>query len=122
MDYLIEAYYPQYTETAITDQELPQAYANLKSSQSASVSWNSGGDPVVIVAVGDDYSVISLMDDDTWYYLAPTDEQGEETILIGGVDSIVPRKALAPRELGLTVLQRADDLPGLRTDYTWDEQ
>jgi hypothetical protein len=122
MEYVVEAYFPRYTETAVMDRELPEAYANLKSGQSASVTWNSGGETVLIVAVGDDYSVISLLDDDTWYYLAPIDEPGEETIIMGGVDSTVPRKALAPRELGLTVLQRADDLPGLRTDYTWAEQ
>jgi hypothetical protein len=49
--------------------------------------------------------------------LSISDDDEEVYTDLGGIDAEVPREALAPPELGLTVLLRADDPPGLRTDY-----
>lgn len=122
MQYLVDARNPRHEITPVTADELPDAYANLAERDGATVLWNDGGDDMLIVAVGDDHCVISLKSDETWYYLTVSGDEEQVEVDMGGTDSYVPRKALAPRALGLTVLQRADDLPGLRTDYTWDEQ
>jgi hypothetical protein len=104
------------------ERELPAAYARLTEISSATVTWNDGGDDVRIVAVGDEHCVIALKSDETWYYwLSTSDEDEEVYTTTGGFEGEVPSKALAPRELALTVLLRADDLPGLRTDYIWTE-
>jgi len=120
MEYLVETQFPEYAQAVVTEKELPGIYEQLK--DSATVTWNDGGDDVLIIALEDDYSVISLLTDDTPYYLTVSNDEGEVLVDMAGNESAVPRKALAPRKLGLTVLLRADDLPGLRTDYTWCEQ
>lgn len=122
MEYLIEVWYPKHEETSVTGDKLPDVYASFKKRDSATVAWNSDGDEVLLVSVGDDYSVISLKSDGTWYYLVVSDDDEEVPVYMDGTDAYVPRKVMAPRELGLTVLLRADDFPGLRTDYMWDEQ
>jgi hypothetical protein len=121
MEYLVRVDYPQYQTTRVTEKELPAAYGRLTEISSANVTWNDGGDDVLIVAVGDQHCVIALKSEKTWYWLSVSDDDEHIYIAWGGVDGEVPRKALAPRELGLTVLLRADDLPGLRTDYMWTE-
>jgi hypothetical protein len=90
---------------------------------SPSVTWgdiSEGG--VVIVQVADDYSVVTLGIDDTFYWLQTSDDDELVTVQIGGTDGEVPRGALIPRESGLKVLLRVDDLPALRTEYMWVEQ
>jgi hypothetical protein len=77
---------------------------------------------VVIVQVADDYSVVTLGIDDTFYWLQTSDDDELVTVQIGGTDGEVPRGALIPRESGLKVLLRVDDLPALRTEYMWVEQ
>lgn len=121
MEYSITIWTPRRQKTTVIRDELPGAYANLKEIDSPTVSWNLDGDDTLIVAVGDDYSMISMMTDGTQYYLVVSDDEEEVPINMGSVDTHIPRKAMAPRELGLAVLLRADDFPGLRTDYTWDE-
>jgi hypothetical protein len=122
MEYLVAADYPKRERTCVTETELPAAYARLTEISSATVTFNDGGDDVLIVAVGDQHCVITLKSDESWYWLSISDEDEELFTNMGGLNGEVPRKALAPRELGLTVLLRADDLPGLRTDYIWTEQ
>lgn len=122
MEYLVTVDDEDRDEFTVTDKELPAAYADLEEGQSPTVTWNDGGDEVIIVAVNDDYCVITLMSDDTWYYLTVSDDAEEVPAYLGETEARVPRGALAPRDLGLTVLLRADDLPGLRTDYSWTAQ
>jgi hypothetical protein len=122
VEYLVRVDEPELKKTLVTEEELPAAYADLTEASSATVTWNDGGDPVLIVAVGDENSVITLKSDNTWYWLTVSDDDEGVYTTMGGLDGEVPRKTLAPRELGLTVLLRADDLPGLRADYTWTEQ
>ena len=51
-----------------------------------------------------------------------SEDEEEVVIVIGDNDTTVPRKALAPRELGLEVLRRADEIAWLLTEYTWEEE
>ncbi len=120
MNYDIQVMFPE-SETTVTGAELPDAYAKLEG-VGATVTWNNYGRDVLIVAVDGDDCVISLKSDETWYYLTVGDDEETVPFDMGGTDSEVPAKAVVPRPLGLTVLQRAADLPGLRTDYMWDEQ
>lgn len=122
MEYVVEIRHPKHERTTVTAEELPRIYADLEESASPTVVWNDDGDDVLIVAVGDDYSFISLKTEWTWYYLVVSDDEEEIAIELGEVDSYVPRKALAPREFGLAVLLSAGDLPTLRTDYMWEAQ
>lgn len=122
MEYLIDVQFPE-SETTVTVAELPGAYANLKGSRSygVTITWNDGGDDVLIVAVADEYCVITMKTDESWYYLVVSDDEEKVSVDMAG-DADIPGKAVSPRELGLTVLQRADDFPGLLTDYRWDGQ
>lgn len=123
MTYEIALMRPGHKAWVVTRDELPAVYAELEEGNSPSVAWgdiSEGG--VVIVQVADDYSVATLGVDDTFYWLQASDDDEPVTVEIGGTDGEVPRGALVPRELGLEVLLRVDDLAALRTDYMWVEQ
>lgn len=130
MDFIIETFIPHTTATA-TEAELPEVYAKLPGeAASATVQWNADGDNGLIVAVGEDYSYVTLQHDGDFYTLtvkvesdnADEDEDDDEVLLIGGADTTVAKNQIASRELGLAVLQKAPDIPGLLTEYTWEEQ
>lgn len=113
--------------STITRSELPQVYEDLKGDkglESPTITWNDGGDEVVIVAVNNDWSMSTMMTaNGTSYYLVVSDDNEEVPVQMDGHDFEMPRKTLAPRELGLKVLLQADiDFPSLLTDYTWEEQ
>ena len=123
MTYEIDLMHPGHKAWTVTREELPAAYADLKEGNSPSVTWGDISDGgVVIVQVADDYSVVTLGVDDTFYWLQTSDDDEPVTVEIGGTDGEVPRGALVPRELGLEVLLRVDNLAALRTDYMWAEQ
>jgi hypothetical protein len=52
--------YPKLQKTHVAENELPEAYARLTDTNSATVTWNNGGEDVLIVAVGDQHCVIAL--------------------------------------------------------------
>jgi hypothetical protein len=124
VDYTVETFIP-HTKAAATEADLPEVYAKLSEAASATVKWAADQDNGLLVAVGDDYSYITLQHDGDFYALTvPVEEDDEEddVLLIGGVDTTIPRNQIAPRELGLTVLRKAPDIPGLLTEYTWEDQ
>lgn len=123
LSYEIDLMAPPYGKRIVSGEELPAVYAELKQAASPSVTWGSMDDgAVLIVAVGDDYSVVTMGADDTFYYLQTKDDDEPVTVDMGGTDGEVPGGAIVPRELGLEVLLRADDFTALRTDYMWVEQ
>jgi hypothetical protein len=122
MQYLLEVRCPEVKATTVTWAELPGVYANLKQAEYPAVVWNDCGDDVLIVAVGDDYSVTSMLTEATWYWLVVSHEDEEVFVYLTETGEHVPRKAMAPRDVGLAILQRANDFPGLRSDYMWDPQ
>lgn len=113
--------------STVTRSELPGLYEELRGNRgltAPTITWNDGGDEVVIVAVSNDWSMSTMMTaEGTAYYLVVSDDDEEISIQMDGQDFQMPRKTLAPRELGLEILLKADvDFPGLLRDYTWEEQ
>jgi hypothetical protein len=92
-EYLVRVDYPKRQRTRVTEKE-PRLMPATEIS-SATVTWNDGGDDVLIVAVGDQHCVITLKSDETWYWLFVSDDAGEVYTAMGGIDAEVPRKALA---------------------------
>jgi hypothetical protein len=120
MDYLVTVMYPEHSERTVNGEALPAAYAALKGTE-ANVSWGQEGSDSLILQVADDYCVITGTFDGGYYYLQTSDDDELVPVLMGDVDAEVPKGAIVPRELGLEVLLRVDDLPALRTDYMWVE-
>lgn len=122
MEYELELRYPKYEVTTITSDELAEIYAKVEESGQPTFTWNPDGDDSVTVVAGDDFSYINLLHDGSFYVLVVSEDEEEVVIVVGDNDTTVPRKALAPRQLGLDVLQRADQIAWLLTEYTWEEE
>lgn len=121
MEYEVHRIATGETANQTVDREhLPGIYAELREDDSSTVVWESD-DMIqsIIVHVARAYSVITLVVEDAFHYLTVSED--DTPVFVQGLDATVPRKVIAPRQLGLTVLLRADDLPGLRRDYTWFE-
>ncbi len=122
LDYLLETWNPTHTSRHVRAEELVDAYARLRASEAAVIVWNDGGDPVLIVSVGEDTATVSLMQDATWYWLEVSPETELIAIELGGDEAFVPKGAIVPRHLGLEILLGAYDVPRLFTAYAWREQ
>lgn len=124
MEYVVETYLP-HTRAVVTQPELPGAYEELREAVSATVTWRAGQDTALLVAVGDDYCYVNLQHNDSFYVLAgpaPGGGDHDEILLIGGVDTSIPARHIAERELGIEVLQKAPDIPQLLAEHVWEEQ
>jgi len=124
VEYVIETYIP-HARVVVAAPELRGAYEKLREAACATVTWRSGEETAVLVAVGEDYSYINLQHNGDFHTLTvPASHDGEdaEIALIGGVDTMVPARHLAARELGLDVLQKAPDIPRILTEHAWEEQ
>ena len=93
--------------------ELADVYATVKPEESPTFTWNDLGDQVLIVTVGADSSTVSMLNDDTWYYLEASGDDDEVEVMIEGFDDFGPKGVVLPRNLGLEVLQKADDFYGV---------
>lgn len=47
--------------------QVPRLYGLAAEGGSVVFTWNDGGDPVMIVGVGPDWSVATLITDQNWY-------------------------------------------------------
>nr|BFE59691.1 hypothetical protein GCM10020063_042170 [Dactylosporangium thailandense] len=104
--------------------ELDAVYGEVMESSGPLFVWDKWGVEVLIVAVGDNYSYISMLYGARWYELKETGgEEGaaEVEIALCGVARPLPKALLVPRERGLEVLWRASDFPRLRAVYSWRE-
>jgi len=68
---------------------------------------NDGEAPVMIVDVGPDWSVATLMMDRSWYSYLSSDAEGFAVIDLGGQSCEWPRAKLPPRAATLPVLMTA---------------
>jgi len=106
----------------IANEDLESAYRNVPPESSPTITWNDLGDPVVIVAVGDGYSVVSVMRNDTWYYLTLGEDEEEVSVDIAGGIVDLPRNVVLPFETGLIVLKDTENFDHLMQAYSWREQ
>ncbi|PNE41123.1 MULTISPECIES: hypothetical protein [Streptomyces] len=102
--------------------DIPLVYRDAKESASPTFTWNDLGDEVLIVVVGDDYSTVTLMREDTFYNLAISDSVDMREIQVSGDIAMWPEGQVLPRELGLEVLLRVPDVESLVREYRWEEQ
>jgi len=122
MEVKLETFEPHLVTRLVSSDDLRGVYAGLEGDNSSTLTWNDGGNQVLIVAVGDDYSIVSMLDDFTWYYLQVSQDEEPVEACLGGQDSLVPKGVILPRALGLEVLEKAGDFPALLRKYSWREQ
>lgn len=122
MDYKLETYRPFHRVTTLSREDLIEIYPKLEWNKAPAIVWNDDGDQVIIVGVGDKYSIISLLSDFTWYYLIGGPDGDLVEIELCGQESWVPRGAIVNRQLGLEVLLKVGTFASLLSEYTWTEQ
>lgn len=133
MEYSIRIATPSRRGQVVTREDLPRAYEDLRGSDpsgtdSPTITWNDGADwsgsesGVLIVGVNDAWSMITLLTDGTEHRLTVSNDDEKVDVVMEGESFELPRKVLAPRELGLEVLLKAEDVPALLTEYTWEER
>src|ERR1700730_18556530 len=64
-----ETWTPQHRQSDIGSDELNSTYERARATDSPTFTWNDLGDDVLIVSVGDDYSVVSMLTQATWFFL-----------------------------------------------------
>ncbi len=117
-----ETWTPVRQERTLDAGEIETVYRSLAPGTSATFTWNDLGDDVVIVSVAADHSTVSMLHDETWYYLTTSDSDEEVEVDMAGQKATVPRGAVLDRDLGLEVLRQVGDLPRLLAAYSWREQ
>jgi hypothetical protein len=122
LEYNIVTWNPTHISRYVSVEELVDVYAQIRGSESADITWNNGGDRVLIVSVGEDTATVSLLQDATWYWLEVSPETELVEIELCGQEAFVPKGAMVPRRLGLEILLGAHDFPRLFTEYAWREQ
>jgi hypothetical protein len=121
-DFALETSNPRQKERVIAPDELPEVYRSVSGAELPVFTWNDLGDDVLIVVVGDDWSLVTMKSDETFYNLVLSDDESPWEVEIVGGESIFPAGARLPRELGLEVLLKADDFARLKVDHMWQEQ
>jgi hypothetical protein len=117
-----ETWTPQHRKSDIGLAELDSIYEQARAADSPTFTWNDLGDDVLVVAVGDDYSVVSMLTQNTWFFLRGPEAEGDVDVVMAGHPATVPKCAVLERGLGLEVLRRAVDFPNLLSSHSWLEQ
>lgn len=111
--------FPARETREVSSGELPDVYLGLKGEDSPTFTWNNLGDQVLIVTVDNESSTVSMLNDDTWYYLEISEDEDEIEVMVEGAMTPVPRGVVLPRNLGLEVLQKAEDFDRVLSEYSW---
>lgn len=101
---------------------VPGLYALADQAGSVTFTWNDGGDPVMIVGVGPDWSLAMLMIDQNWYSYVIDDVEGFVSIDLNGQACEWPRAELLPRAAAFPVLMKVPDLAAIRRGFPWLSQ
>jgi hypothetical protein len=117
----VETYVPEYAMRDVPPAEVPAIYEGL-GNEPAAFTWNDGGDEVLMVSVGDDYSTASILIDRTFYDLAEGAGDGESTIVLSGDVVDYPDELILPRKVGLELLMRMPDFRGIVEGHDWRAQ
>jgi hypothetical protein len=99
--------------------KLADIYRGVNSDESPTFTWNNLGDQVLIVTVDRDSSIVSMLNDDTWYYLQISEDDDDVEVRIEGEMTFVPKGVVLPRYLGLEVLQKAEEFSNVLISYSW---
>lgn len=102
--------------------QVPGLYGLADKAGSVTFTWNDGGDPVMVVGVGPDWSVATLMIDQNWYSYVIGDAEGFISIDLSGQTCEWPRAELLPRAAALPVLMTVPDLTAIRRGFPWLSQ
>jgi hypothetical protein len=102
--------------------EVPELYTLADQAGSVTFTWNDGGDPVMIVGVGPDWSLATMMIDQNWYSYVIDDVEGFVSIDLSGQNCEWPRAELLPRAVALPVLMKVPDLAAIRRGFPWLSQ
>lgn len=111
--------FPTRVSRVVTSDELAYVYRHVDADESPTFTWNNLGDQILIVTVDSDSSTVSMLNHDTWYYLEVSDDEDEVEVRIEGQMTPVPKGVVLPRDLGLEVLQKAENFERLLADYSW---
>ena len=122
MDIKLETFEPHLVTRLVPREDLRRVYMGLRSDQTATLVWNDGGDQVLIVAVGDDYSIVTMLNNSTWHFLQISADEELVQVSLTDEESLVPKGAILPKALGLEVLEKAEDFSALLREYSWREQ
>ena len=117
-----EEWVPGHRERVVEPGDLESTYRRASGASSPTFTWNDLGDDLVIVSVGDDYSIVSMMTDDTWFYLRGSGPDEAMAVTMAGQEATVPGSAVLERAQGLEVLKQVDDFARLRSEHSWMEQ
>lgn len=109
-------------ERMVPLEEVPDLYALDVQAGSVMFTWNDGGDPVMIVGVGPDWSLATLMIERNWYSYVIDDVEGFASIDLCGQTSEWPKAELLPRAAALPVLMKVPDLTAIRRSFSWLSQ
>jgi len=103
--------------------EVPVLYELPKEAGSVLFTWNVCGDPAMIIGVGADWSVATLMIDGYWYsYVFDEEASGYIPLDLCGQTSEWPRSELLPRSAALPILMLVPDLTSIRRGFPWRSQ
>jgi hypothetical protein len=102
--------------------QVPGLYEPADKTGSVMFTWNDGGDPVMIVGVGPDWSVATLMIDQKWYGYVASDAEGFTPIDLNGQTRQWPRAELLSRAAALPVLMTVPDLTAIKRGFPWRSQ
>jgi len=117
-----ETWKPRHQSRLVPVGDLADVYKDAPVEMSPTFTWNDGGDQVLIVSVGADYSTVTMLNDDTFSDLVISDDNDLREICIAGQESAVAVATLLPRETGLEVLRRAENFDELLDVYSWRAQ
>ena len=113
----METYRPEQRQTVRID-DLPRLYVPDREP----IFSYGDHDDVVIVSVHDAFSTVSLLHDNTWYWLEESADTELVEIVLCGLEAWVPAGTLVRHETGLAALRIANDIPRLLTEFRWREQ
>jgi hypothetical protein len=119
MTVTFEDYGVTYRRETVELAAIPDLYAEAGRRGSTCLTWGDCTDEVLIVGVGEDYSVITLKRDETFFDVQITTDEDLRQIEIGGLTTDYPAGLILPRQMGLAALQLLPDLDAVWAAFEW---
>lgn len=87
----VETWTPEHRKEDVDVDALDSTYDRARGTDSPTFTWNDLGDGVLILSVGNDYSVVSLLTAGTWFYLRGSESEGQAEVTMAGQPATVPK-------------------------------